>query len=296
MNNFLVTGSTGLVGRTLHEYVGDNPNWHWVSSINYDLRNYNEVCDMIALYKPDCLIHLAADVGGIFKNMEQSLDMFENNLMMNFNIIKASRINKIKKVIVFSSTCSFPSKDTVMDESDIHDGTPHETNFGYAYSKRILDVHANMSARAGDSKFITLIPTNIYGRYDHFNIKTSHVIPALITKARTESNVIVRGTGKALRQFIHADDVAKITHWFATEYNESGSFILATDEPEISIKELVNMIQMKINSQFTFDMDPTCDGQYKKMVTNARLKSVINYRFKPLTEGLDELIGSIKQL
>ena len=205
----LVTGGSGLIGRNLQEL---KPEWKYLSSKDCNLLNYDNSYDYIKKYNPDCIIHLAAKVGGLYMNMNHNFDMLHDNLLINMNIIKICRELKIKKFIGCLSTCIFPDKVSYpITEDQLHNGEPHSSNFGYSYGKRMLEVFCREMNKSKDYDYKCIIPTNIYGKYDNFNLENSHVIPGLIHKcylAKKENKpFIIRGTGKALRQFIYAEDL-----------------------------------------------------------------------------------------
>lgn len=176
-----------------------------------------KVCEEIfEKHKPTHVIHLAAFVGGLFRNMKYPVEFYHDNLSMNNNIIECSHKFKVKKLISCLSTCIFPDKTTYpIDETMVHNGPPHFSNAAYAHAKRMIDVANHAYNQEYGSNFTSVIPTNIYGPHDNFHLEDSHVIPGLIHKfynAKKEGkDMTVMGTGKPLRQFIHSEDLGMFT-------------------------------------------------------------------------------------
>lgn len=200
MNNkqiVLVTGGSGLVGRAIESVVDSNPNEYsqlkfiFASSKDADLSDLGQTKSLFERTKPQFVIHLAAMVGGLFRNMKHNLEFLRVNLAINDNILLMSHEFKVKKCISCLSTCIFPDKtEYPIDETMVHNGPPHDSNFGYSYAKRMIDIlnkaYHNHYLNSGDSIqtiFTSIIPTNVYGSYDNFNLQDSHVIPGLIHKA-----------------------------------------------------------------------------------------------------------------
>ena len=195
----LVTGGSGLVGqaiRTVSERnTGefDNFSFFFANSKDANLANLDETRNLFAKVQPSYVIHLAAMVGGLFRNLKYNLEFLRTNLAINDNVLALAKEYRVKKCISCLSTCIFPDKTTYpIDETMVHLGPPHSSNFGYSYAKRTIDIlnHAYVDHFKSDPElsknqplFTSVIPTNVYGPYDNFNIEDSHVIPGLIYKA-----------------------------------------------------------------------------------------------------------------
>lgn len=241
----LVTGSSGLVGSSLMETRDADIEWIPVNSKDADLRNFSETLTMIKKYKPDGIIHLAANVGGLFKNsnIQNSFEMFEDNLMMNMNVLKAAHYIGIQHVMICLSLCIFPDGKSY-DPLTLHDGIPYSGNASYAWAKRMGEVLCSMYRDHG-RRYFSIAPTNIYGPNDNFDLENSHVIPALIRKcemAKTNPPFVVAGDGSQVRQFIYVKDLAKIMVDVFKNYNESVPYIICPKGSDISIAELVKHI------------------------------------------------------
>ncbi|KAM6411157.1 GDP-L-fucose synthase isoform 2-T2 [Pluvialis apricaria] len=213
----LVTGGTGLVGKAIEKVVADgegrpDEKWIFVSSRDADLTNAAATKALFEQHKPTHVIHLAAMVGGLFKNIRYNLDFWRRNVHINDNVLHSAYETGVQKVVSCLSTCIFPDKTTYpIDESMIHNGPPHSSNFGYSYAKRMIDIQNRGYFEQHGCRFTAVIPTNVFGPHDNFNIEDGHVLPGLIHKVylakQTGSALTVWGTGKPRRQFIYS------LHW-----------------------------------------------------------------------------------
>lgn len=296
----LVTGGSGLVGYGLKKITNNyKHDFVLLSSKDGDLTNLNETREIFKLHKPDCVIHLAAYVGGLFKNMNFKVDMYEKNTLMNYNVIKCCHDFGVKKAVSCLSTCIFPDKTTYpINESMLHNGPPHSSNDAYAYSKRMLGVHCRAYQEQFGSNFICVIPTNIYGENDNYNLEDGHVIPALIHKCylakQNNKKFIVRGTGKPLRQFIYSIDLAKLIIWTVETYEDKSPIILSVGEKdEISIADVAILISREFNYEHMIAFDDNySDGQLKKTADNSKLMKLYGeFKFTNIEAGIKKSVG-----
>ena len=270
------------------------------------MRPTSEDLDLIEFYNiknyffdngiPDVIIHTAAKVGGIKSNTNYPADFFTNNILMNTNVLKAAYESNVKKVVSFLSTCIFPdSIEYPLTEEKIHLGPPHESNYAYAYAKRMLEVQSRAYRQQYDLNAICIIPTNIYGPKDNFNLEDSHVIPGLIHKCylakQNSTDFKVWGSGNALREFIHSKDIANLTEWAVENYNEEESIIFTTGK-EVKISYIVELIvkamDFKGNVIFTGDLE----GQYRKPSDNSKLMNYLpDYKFITIEDGIKDTVN-----
>ena len=241
----LITGGSGLVGNAINSIKSNyNYDFLFISSKDCDLSNLELTQKLFISEKPEYVIHLAAYVGGLFKNSNQKVEMLEKNLIINYNVLKCCHDYNIKKCISCLSTCIFPDKiNYPINEEMLHNGPPHNSNNAYAYAKRILEIHSKAYQEQYNDNFICIIPTNIYGPNDNYNLEDGHVIPSLIHRCylskEKKTKFIVRGTGKPLRQFIYSEDLAKLIMWVLEKYHEKENIILSVNEKEeTSIKKI----------------------------------------------------------
>jgi len=298
----LVTGGTGLVGKGIQTVVEadpkENETWIFLGSKDGNLMSETETEAIFAAHQPTHVIHLAALVGGLFANMSANCDFFRNNMKMNDNILASSQKHNVQKVVSCLSTCIFPDKTNYpIDETMVHNGPPHPSNFGYSYAKRMIDVQNKAYHEQYGCKFTSIIPCNVFGPHDNFNIQQGHVIPGLINKAyqakKNGTAFEIWGTGSPLRQFIYSLDLAKLTVWVMREYEEIDPIILATDEKdEVSIKDVAMMVleasDFKGEVKFLTDK---ADGQFKKTASNAKLRKYLpNFEFVPTKQAIQETV------
>lgn len=295
----IITGGSGLVGHAIKNIKNNyNYDFIFVSSKDCDLTNYQQTYNYFKIHKPDFIIHLAAFVGGLFKNMNYKVDMLEKNLLINFNVLKVCHKLKVKKVISCLSTCIFPNNTTYpINETMLHNGPPHNSNDAYAYAKRMLEIHSKAYQEQYGDNFICVIPTNIYGKNDNYSLENGHVIPALIHKCylskQKGEKFIVKGSGKPLRQFIYSEDLAKLIMWVLENYKEKESIILSVNEnDEVSIEYVARQIAKLYDYENMIEFDTSqSDGQYKKTADNNKLiKLHGEYKFKNLDHGIKESV------
>ena len=205
---------------------------------------------------------------------------------------------KVKKLISCLSTCVFPDKvEYPLIEDVIHNGPPHQSNFGYAHGKRLIDVQNHAYNDQFGCMFTSAIPTNIFGPNDNFHLEFSHVIPGLIHKcylAKKENKpFVVMGTGKPLRQFIYSRDLAKLFIWQLREYNSIEPIILSVGEDEeVSIKQVSDAIveALEFDGEYTFDTTKS-DGQYRKPASNKKLlRNIGDFKFTSFDIALRETV------
>jgi GDP-L-fucose synthase len=300
MKSILVTGGTGLVGnglKTVSKDYHEKYNFIYISSKDFNLTNYDQTKAMFEKYRPNYVIHLAACVGGLYKNMNNKVEMLEKNLMINYNVVKCSHDYKVEKLISCLSTCIFPDKVTYpIDESSLHNGPPHHSNDAYAYAKRMLEIHSKAYRENYGDNFITVSPTNVYGRYDNFNLEDAHVLPALIHKCylakEANEDFIIRGTGAPLRQFIFSEDLAKLMMIILENYNDDNLILSPPESDELSIKDLATFIAKEFNYEERIKFDSSySDGQYKKTVSvNKLLNKIGDFQYTKIEDGIKKSV------
>ena len=291
----LVTGGTGLIGKAIQTI---SSNYHYefifIGSKDCDLTNFDETFHYFNKIQPDYVLHLAACVGGLFKNINYKVEMYEKNIQINNNVLKSCHLVNVKKVISCLSTCIFPDKTSYpIDESMLHNGPPHDSNDAYAYAKRMLEIQSKAYQEQYGSNFICIIPTNIYGPHDNYSLEDGHVIPSLIHRCylnkQNNEKFVVRGTGKPLRQFIYSEDLAKLILWSLEKYNSKDSIILSVcEKDEISIEHVARLVARNYDyeNNIIFD-DSFSDGQYKKTANNAKLMNLIkDFEFTKIEDGM----------
>jgi GDP-L-fucose synthase len=285
----LVTGGSGMIGSAIEADLK-------IGRKDCDLTDWNEVNAFFKKHKPEEVIHTAAKVGGVWSNMHYKGDFFRENILMNTFIIEAARLHGVKKLVAFMSTCIFPDKvEYPLNPQKIHLGPPHHSNDAYAYAKRMVDIQLNAYREQYGLEYVSVIPTNIYGPNDLFDLENGHVIPTLIHRcslAREQGNDFqVWGTGKPLREFIYSEDVARLSEWTVENYRGKEPLIFSTSE-ETSIKTVVEMIVELLNFKGKVEwLSDKPDGQFRKPSDNSSIKSLVpEFKFTNLYDGLKKTI------
>jgi GDP-L-fucose synthase len=288
MSKLLVTGGNGLVGSSI--------NSNYKVGREYNLINFEDTQKMFEKYKPTQVIHCAGKVGGLGGNINYKGEYFYDNIMINTNVIESARRNGVEKLVAFLSTCVFPDNiEYPLIESKIHLGEPHNSNYPYAYSKRMADIQIRAYREQYGLNYVSVIPTNIYGPNDNFSLTHGHVMPMLIHKLyqsqQNNTDFIVWGSGKPLREFIYSKDVAKLSEWAVNNYNELEPIIFSPSY-EISIMDLVDLLVKEFNFKGKVIFDKTKpDGQYRKPSDNSKLKSYLpNFKFTSIEDGIKETV------
>lgn len=301
----LITGAFGMVGKSIQKIVNLNPtldDFIFLSRNDCDLRSQSQVDVIFEKHQPDIVIHLASCVGGVYDNMSKNYTYLSDNVKININIVDACKKYNVKKLINVLSTCIFPDKNInyPLTSDQLHNGLPHSSNIGYAYSKRVLHLASSLLTNDTNIKIVNLTPTNLYGEFDNYNLVSSHVIPGLVHKAyiskQTNTPLKVYGTGKAIRQFLYSDDFAKVILKFAnTEFDEKciSCIVSPPESDELSIKNLVEKIVNTIHfSGETTYHTSFSDGQLKKTTNNDELyKYISDFTFTPIDTGLTSTIN-----
>ncbi|KAG8339691.1 putative GDP-L-fucose synthetase [Trypanosoma vivax] len=298
----LVTGGSGLVGQGIQTVQSrsscSGEKWVFLSSRDADLRSLTQTREAFAKYKPTHVIHLAAQVGGLFKNMQKPVEMWRDNVDINNNVLECCREFGVRKLVSCLSTCIFPDQTTYpINERMLHNGPPHPSNEAYAYAKRMIDVMNRAYNAQHGCHFTSVIPTNVYGPHDNYNLEESHVVPGLIHKfyiaKQKGTPMTVMGTGKPLRQFIYSEDLAELIIWVLRHYEGVEPIILAVDEhDEISIADVVKLIADAMDYTGEIKYDTTkADGQFKKTADNSKLRHHLpNFKFTPIKEGIQRAV------
>lgn len=299
MAKTLVTGGTGLVGRHLQEIL---PDAEYISSSDNDLRSEQEVRTLFAKGW-NHVVHLAARVGGILDNTRHPAEFIEDNLLINANVLRQARLAEVPRFTALLSTCIYPDvcEHYPMTEEDIHKGPPQKTNFSYAIAKRTMATHIDAVNEQYGSKYQYLIPSNLYGEHDHHSPERSHFVTALlgkILKAQHERSDKLRllGTGKPLRQFMYAADLANVIKE-CIDRDITESFNVANDE-NLSIRDIAEIaLRVTGNEHLQLEFDENSpDGQFRKDVATVKMKRYLpDLRFTPLAEGLAKVYASYRQ-
>jgi GDP-L-fucose synthase len=294
----LVTGGSGMLGKHLQELY---PDAIFISSKKYDLTRESEVESMYNYYSPDIVIHAAAKVGGIIDNINKPAEYFEDNILMNTLLLKYAYKFKTKRFIAILSTCIYPDVNFryPMLEEDMFLGPPTTTNFSYGYAKRAMAVQIDSYNKQYGTSYNYLIPCNLYSEYDNFyNEEKSHFITSLLKKIKlavenNQTEIELYGTGKPLRQFMYAQDLAKIIK-LSIDNNIIDNFNVANEE-NLSIEQmaLLAIESLGLNLKIVYKPN-TPDGQYRKDVSIEKLKTYFpHFNFISLKEGIQKIYNQL---
>lgn len=271
----LVTGGTGMLGSSFNN-LNTTDNIILVGSKDANLCKGGEFTRLLSKFSPDGIIHLAAKVGGVKGNMDYVADFYSQNILINHNVLNESHEFGIKKVISLLSTCIYPNKVIFpLTENQIHNGEPHSSNFGYAYAKRMLDIHSKALNIQYKTNYVCAIPNNLYGPNDNFDIENGHVIPSIIRKIyeAKQKNIDVElwGNGKPLREFTYSKDIAKILLYLIKNYDYDYPINIGNTN-EISIEDVANKIKSLLDFKGKIVWNTNMpSGQYRKPSSNKNL-------------------------
>jgi GDP-L-fucose synthase len=280
----VVTGGAGFLGSFLRPLLeSDGATVVVPRRVDYDLTEQADVRRMYLDMKPDVVIHLAAEVGGIGANRDNPGRFFYANAAMGINLIEEGRRLGVEKFVQVGTVCSYPKFAPVpFAEDSLWDGYPEETNAPYGVAKKALLVMLQAYREQYGMDGIYLIPVNLYGPRDNFDLETSHVIPALIRKftravAEGLDHVDVWGSGVASREFLYVEDAARGIALAAASYNEPDPVNLGAAR-EVKIKELVEMIARltSFDGEIRWDTSKP-DGQPRRMLDTSRARDAFGF-------------------
>lgn len=299
----LVTGGAGFLGtfvvQQLQESGVKNEDISIPRSRDVDLRKW-ENC-VTAVKGQDIVIHLAANVGGIGYNRKYPGSLFYDNAIMGIQLIEASRQEGVDKCVILGTVCAYPKFTPVpFQEKDLWNGYPEETNAPYGLAKKMLLVQSQAYRQQYDFNSIYLLPVNLYGPGDKFDLEDSHVIPALIIKFLTaakngDSFVEAWGTGKASREFLYVEDAARAIVLAAERYNKPDPVNIGASR-EVSIRELTEIIADLTGFKGEIRWDATKpDGQPRRCLATSRAKEEFGFTARTdFKEGLKKTIDWYK--
>jgi len=295
----LVTGGAGFLGVRVVERLRKNGARETFAprSREYNLVKNEDVLRLYERTKPDIVIHLAARVGGIGANRQNPGKFFYENLMMGAQLMEAGRLAGVSKFVAVGTICAYPKFTPVpFKEDDLWNGYPEETNAPYGLAKKMLLVQAQAYRQQYGFNAIYLLPVNLYGPGDNFDLETSHVIPALIRKCleairESKDYIVLWGTGSPTREFLYVDDAAEAIV-LATDRYESPAPVNIGSSTEISIKDLALLIARLtgFTGRIVFDSSYP-DGQPRRVLDTSRAAQYFGFRASTsLQDGIRKTI------
>jgi len=277
-----IAGHRGMVGSAILRRLKKEgfENFVFRTSAELDLRNQQAVADFFAKEKPDYVFLAAAKVGGILANNTYRAEFLYDNLMIQSNVIENAYRNNIKKLLFLGSSCIYPKlAPQPLKEDYLLTGLLEHTNEPYAIAKiagiKLCDAYRSQYG----CNFISVMPTNLYGPNDNYDLKTSHVLPALIrkfhdAKVQEKPEVVVWGSGTPKREFLHTDDMADACVFLMKNYNEAGLINIGVGE-DLSIKELAETIKEIVGFHGKIVFDPSKpDGTPRKLMDVSRISEL----------------------
>lgn len=301
----LVTGGTGFLGKHIQEAFEpykNKYNLYFVgkkfNGIDYSLDNQERCRELFNIIKPNIVIHAAAKCGGIGLNKNQPADLMLFNIKMNTNVLEQCLRHNVDYTYTLGSVCAYPKYcPTPFKEDDLWEGQPEETNMGYGVSKKTMMLLFQMMKQQYGIKGAHLIPVNMYGPHDHFDLENSHVIPALINKFTNAvknnlPEVYCWGTGTATREFFYAGDCARAIVQAVEKRLDTELPINLGSGKEISIKALAELIGQLTGFKgkiiFTGEVS---DGQPRRLLEVSRAKEMLDFEAQTtLLSGLTKTI------
>jgi GDP-L-fucose synthase len=299
-----IAGHRGMVGSAIERKLrkeGFN-NIIIRTSGELDLRNQQAVIDFFDKEKPAYVILAAAKVGGIYANNTYRAEFIYENLMIEANIIHASYLYKVTKLLFLGSSCIYPKiASQPLKEEYLLSGYLEETNQPYAIAKIAGIELCNSYRDQYGCNFISAMPTNLYGTNDNYHSENSHVLPALvrrisIAKKNKESSVLVWGTGKPRREFLHVDDLAEACFFLLNNYNKKGIVNIGFGS-DISIRELSELIskELKYNGEIIFDHTKP-DGTPRKLLDSSKINTMGWKPIISLSQGINKTIKEFQNI
>jgi GDP-L-fucose synthase len=298
-----VAGHRGMVGSAIIRKLEQQAHGNLLTrtSKEVDLRNQQAVNDFFAKEKPDYVFLAAAKVGGILANDTYRAEFIYDNIMIQNNVIHASYVNKVKKLMFLGSSCIYPKMaPQPLKEEYLLTGELEKTNEPYAIAKiagiKMCDAYRSQYG----CNFISVMPTNLYGPNDNYDLNKSHVLPALIRKfhmAKVEGNttVTIWGSGSPMREFLHADDLADACYFLMRHYDEAGFVNIGVGE-DISIKDLALLIKdiVGYEGELVFDKSKP-DGTPRKLMDVHKLHHLGWKASIGLREGIEKVYHEFTQ-
>jgi GDP-L-fucose synthase len=295
----VVTGGTGFLGRHVcDELERAGAKVEPVGRARYDLRHRVEIDQMLADLRPDAVVHLAAVVGGIGANRAHPGRFLYENAIMGLELLEACRATGISKVVVAGTVCAYPKHTPVpFREEHLWDGYPEETNAPYGLAKKLLLAQAQAYRAEYGMNTVYLLPVNLYGPGDNFDLETSHVIPAMIRKfveARDSGapSVTLWGDGSPTREFLFVRDAARAFRLALAHYDGPEPINIGSGE-EVAIKDLSELTAAAVGYRGEVLWDPSRPGgQPRRRLDTNRADELLGFRTSVgLREGIEQTVG-----
>lgn len=296
----LVTGGSAVAGDGLKSIIEkgefSDREFFFPDSSHCNLLDLEQTKKYLEEIRPDVVIHFAAVSGGLQLTIDHPASVMRDNVLMNFNILEASRAAGVKKVLMTLSGAVYPlNVEIPIKEESIHEGYPHEANYSYAFAKRLIDTMIKAYRREYKMDIVGMIPDAMLGPKSNFNPDASTAIPALIRRfyenKGNDDPLVVWGDGSPLRQVTSAEDIGRIAMWFIDNYSDEACLNVGTME-EISIKDTAFVIaeHLKLDpKRIVFD-ESKPKGTYRKATDNSRFVAISGFQYQPIKKTITDTI------
>jgi GDP-L-fucose synthase len=299
MAKILITGASGFLGHHVVEAFRVCQG-HEVIPLrrkDYDLTDWNAVSQMFQDIHPEYVVHLAAKSGGILSNRNFPADYFHENILLLTHMFEQCARHRVRRLLVPIGGCSYPANArSPIREEEMWNGYPQQESAAYSVAKKMALVLHDAYSRQHSLDSVVVVPGNLYGEHDNFNLAESHVLPAMIRKFHAakldrQAKLVFWGTGRPLRDFVYVGDVTSLFPYFLFEYNRDSPINLSSGT-SISIRELAETIASIVGYQGTMEWDTTYpDGQMVKIFSVEKLGSFGKSCPTSLKEGLRKTIA-----
>jgi len=294
----LITGGSALVGTAVKSIQNRYPEseFIFIGSKDCDLTNKDEVFTYIQKHKPEAIIHLAAVSGGIGLSTKYPATILRDNVLMNLYILEAARIFGVKKIVMTLSAGMYPTNaPKPIKEDYIHDGCPHNSNYSYAFAKRLIEPSIKAYRNEYVLNVIGLVPSGMFGENDNFNYNDATMVPSLIRRFYENKSgskkISVWGDGSPLREYTYSKDIARIFMWCLYNYSDAQILNIGTAE-EHSVKEIALMIAKILSidrKRIEFDASKP-KGIFRRSTDNSKFVQMSSFKYTPFKVGLERTI------
>ena len=299
MSRVLVTGGGGFLGsRLVTRLEEDGHDVTAARRADYDLTSMDAAARMFAESEPELVFHLAAEVGGIGANRANPGRYWFANLMMGAHVLEQGRLNETPKLVIAGTVCAYPKLTPVpFREDDLWNGYPEETNAPYGVAKKAILVGAQAYREQYGTNAIFLLPTNLYGPGDNFDLETSHVIPALIRKmSESPDEVVLWGDGSPTREYLYVDDCVEALVLAAARYDGPEPVNLGTGV-ETSIRETADLVAAAVGFTGTITWDTSMpNGQPRRSLDASRARDLFGWEARTsLGDGIGRTVAWFRE-
>jgi len=299
----LVTGGTGLLGHAIMAAADAHPESRFVSfgSKDCDLTNLEETVEFVAGQRPDAIIHAAALAGGVQYSTSRPATLLRDNVLMSFSVLEAARRCGVKKTIMTLSTGMYAADTPLpIKEEYIHDGYPHESNYSYAFAKRLIDPSIKAYRTEYGINVIGLVVNGLFGENANFRLGEAVMVPALVRRFFEQRDsgapIVIWGDGSPLREYSYGGDMARAFLWCLENYDDSRILHVGSTE-EHSVREIALMIAETVGvdpERLVFDASKPA-GIFRKSTDNSRFVGLSGFRYTPFKEGLRRTVAWFQQ-